>query len=199
MIKETMQDDLAFIKKIIEESRRNVCAIGIHLIVWGFIVPIGLITNWFLINNQMPGKNEMILWVVVIGMGWLFEMIYGWRVDRKKPVRTYAEKVDGFLWLSIGITLTILGFVGSGTGAIHTHSISPVFSTILAIGYFLSGIIYDVKWIRNLAFGWWGGAIVMFLIPGLYHLLLMAGMMIVFQAIPGFIIQKTWAEKYGVN
>jgi hypothetical protein len=53
-------------------------------------------------------------------------------------------------------------------------------------------VVYDVKWIRNLAFGWWGGAIIMFIFPGLYHLLLMAWMMIAFQTIPGYIIHKNW-------
>ncbi|MBC8323139.1 MAG: hypothetical protein H8E70_06185 [Candidatus Marinimicrobia bacterium] len=194
MIKETMQDDLAFIKGIIAESRKNRSASGIHLIVWGFLIPIGLIIDWFMIVKGLQGIKELYLWGLIIGSGWLFEMIYGWKVDRKKPVRTYAEKVDGFLWLSIGITLTILGFVGSSSGAIHAQFISPVFSTILAIGYFSSGFVYEVKWIRNLAFGWWGGAIIMFIFPGHYHLLLMAGMMIAFQTIPGFIIQKTWAD-----
>ena len=194
MNKDTAQNDLAFIKGIITESRKNRSASGIHLTVWGILVSIALIVSWFLAINQIGGKTELIHWGMVIAGGWLFEIIYGWKVDRKKPVRTYAEKVDGFLWLSIGITLTILGFVGSSSGANHTQFISPVFSTILAIGYFSSGFVYEVKWIRNLAFGWWGGAIIMFIFPGHYHLLLMAGMMIAFQAIPGFIIQKTWTD-----
>ena len=194
MNKDTVQDDLAFIKGIITESRKNKCASGIHLIVWGILVSIALIVSWFLAINQIGGKTEWIHWGMVIAGGWLFEIIYGWKVDRNKSVRTYAEKVDGFLWLSVGITLTLLGFIGVVSGAINHQFINPVLSSILAIGYFSSGIIYDVKWIRNLAFGWWGGAIIMFIFPGHYHLLLMAGMMIAFQAIPGFIIKKTWTD-----
>ncbi len=193
MNKNTAQEDLAFIKKIVEDSRKNVGARGDHLLVWGILVSIALVVTWA--NHYYEwNASEWLHWILVIGGGWLFEIIYGRMVERKKPVRTYAEKVDGFLWLSIGITMTLLGFLGIGTQAIHPHYISPVFSTILAIGYFSSGIIYDVKWIRNLAFGWWGGAIIMFIFPGLYHLLLMAGMMIAFQVIPGYIIQKTWAD-----
>ncbi|MCH7611756.1 MAG: hypothetical protein IIB45_00150 [Candidatus Marinimicrobia bacterium] len=193
MTKETIQDDLAFIKKIVEESRKNVCASGIHLIVWGILVSIGLMVSWFLVTYYpIERGNEWFHWALVITGGWLFELIYGWKVDSKRPVRTYAEKADGMLWLSIGITMTILGFVGGVTGAINTHFLSPIFSTTLAIGYFTSGVLYDVKWVRNLAFGWWAGAIIMFIFPGLYHLLLMTGMMIVFQTIPGYIIYKNW-------
>lgn len=198
MTTDTIQDDLAFIKKIVEESRKNVGLSGDHLIVWGLLVSIGLMVTWA--NHYFQWHaSEWLHWILVIGGGWLFEIIYGRTVDRKKPVLTYAEKIDGFLWLSIGITMTLLGFIGIGTHGIHPHVISPIFSTILAIGYFSSGVIYDVKWIRNLAFGWWGGAIIMFIFPGLYHLLFMAAMMVVLQTIPGFIIKKTWGEKYGVN
>ncbi len=194
MTKETIQDDLAFIKKIVEESRKNVCNSGDHLIVWGILVSIALVISWFLALNNISGTAEWIHWGVVIASGWLFELIYNRKVDRKKSIRTYAEKVDGFMWLSIGITMTIIAFAGVSTRAIDQQLLSPLFSTILAIGYFTSGIVYDVNWIRNLAFGWWGGAIIMFIFPGLYHLLLMAGMMIAFQTIPGFIIKKTWRE-----
>ena len=195
MTKETIQDDLVFIKKIIEESRKNIGASGIHLIVWGILVSIGLVISWFLAESSSIVKaSEWIHWGLIIVGGWLFELIYGWKVNCKKPVRTYAEKVDGLLWLSIGISMTMIGTVGTATGAINIYYLSPLFSTILAIGYFTSGVVYDVKWIRNLAFGWWGGAIIMFIFPGLYHLLLMAGMMIAFQTIPGYIIHKNWGR-----
>ncbi len=194
MTNKTIQDDLAFIKKIVEESRKNVCASGDHLIVWGILISIALVVSWILALNQISGMTEWIHWGLVIAGGWLFELIYNRKVGRNKPVRTYAEKADGMLWLAIGITMTTVGFFGGWGGAINTQFLSPLFSAILAIGYFSSGVIYDVKWIRNLAFGWWGGAIIMFIFPGMYHLLLMAGMMIAFQTIPGFIIKKSWSN-----
>ncbi|MFQ6677094.1 MAG: hypothetical protein ACE5D0_02135 [Fidelibacterota bacterium] len=194
MAQETIQDDLAYIKKIIEESRKNVCSSGIHLMVWGIIIPIALVVSWFLARFNINGITEWIHWVLVIIGGWLFELIYNQRVERKRSVRTYSEKVDGMMWLSLGITMTMIGFVGTAAGAFSTLYLSPILCTILAVGYFTSGVLYDAKWIRNLAVGWWAGAVIMFIFPGLYHLLFMAGMMIFFQTIPGYIIHKNWGS-----
>jgi len=194
MTNETIQSELLYIKKIIEESRRNVCSSGIHLMVWGIIISIALVVSWFLAKFNFHGMTEWIHWVLVIGCGWLFELIYNQKVERKRSVRTYSEKVDGFMWLSIGITMTMIGFVGTATGAVSPLYLLPILCTILAVGYFTSGVLYDAKWIRNLAFGWWTGAVIMFIFPGLYHLLFMAGLMIFFQTIPGIIISRTWGK-----
>lgn len=194
MTTDTLRDDLAYIKNIVEQSRRNLCLSGVHLVVWGILVSIALIVSWILALYGIGGLTEWIHWGLVIAGGWLFELIYHRQVNRKRPVRTYAEKVDGYLWLAIGISLMITGFIGVFTNAIEVQYLSPIISLILAIGYFGSGVIYDVPWLRNLAFGWWGGAVIMFLFPGPFHLLIMAGMMIAFQTIPGFIISRTWGK-----
>ncbi len=194
MTQENIQDDLAYIKKIIEESRRNVCSSGVHLMVWGTIIPIALVVSWFLAKFNISGITEWIHWILVILGGWIFELIYNRKVKRNRTGRTYSEKVDGFMWLSLGITMTMIGFVGMGTGAITPQYLSPILCAILAIGYYTSGVLYNAKWIRNLAIGWWTGATIMFIFPGLYHLLFMAGLMIFFQTIPGYIIHKNWGN-----
>lgn len=129
----------------------------------------------------------------MIGLGWVFELIYNVKRKKKVLVRTFAEKADGMLWLSLGISMTLLGFVGVGSGAINIEFLSAVLSIVIAAGYFVTGVLYDVKWVRNLAFGWWGGALIMFLIPGHVSLLLMALMMFLLQIIPGYIIYKKWS------
>jgi len=63
MTQENIQDDLAYIKKIIEESRRNVCSSGVHLMVWGTIIPIALVVSWFLAKFNISGITEWIHWI----------------------------------------------------------------------------------------------------------------------------------------
>jgi hypothetical protein len=96
----------------------------------------------------------------------------------------------GAVWISAGISMTILGFVGPFSAAYHGVYVSPILSAILGIAFFISGFLYDKKWVTYLSAGWWTGAIIMFIYPYLYTLLLMSCMMIAFQIIPGIIMYR---------
>ena len=43
---------------------------------------------------------------------------------------------------------------------------------MLGIAYFLQGIMTGKNWVKNLAFGWWIGPIIMFIFPGFYSSIL---------------------------
>jgi len=184
--------DLAFIKQVIEDSRKNASGFGDHMMVWGIITSIGMIVSYILIQMQMSGNIEWIHWALLIAGGWTFELIYGWKVERKKPVLSYADKVSSGLWSSFGISMTMLGFIGIYTGGISIQFLSPIFCCVLAIGFFTSGFLYDTKWMRYIAMGYWVGALIMFFIPGTYHLLYMAAMTIGYMVIPGYKM-RSWA------
>ena len=190
-------EEIRYIKKIIEEGKKNIGSKGIHLIVWGILISIALVASWYFrfeTKTIVGVTNEWLIWLEMIAVVTIFEIIYQWKVLQDKTVKTYTEKVDGYLWVSIGITITLIGFVGYHKGVIDASFSCPLISAILAIGYFTSGVLYKVEWVRNLALGWWTGALIMFIFPGDYHLLLMAGMMMAFQTIPGYIIHKYWIK-----
>jgi len=125
------------------------------------------------------------LWIIVVGIGWIYSLTVHSKGSAKTRVNTLAGKILGGIWLSCGIAMTLIGFLGMYTGALREWAISPMMSVVLGIAYFTSGIVYGNSWVKYLSLGWWAGAIIMFLFPGLHILLIFAAMMVLFQIIPG--------------
>lgn len=182
-------EELEFIKKVIDDTRKVIVDNGFGFIFWGIIIVIGLLSTFFSVLLEFRFDYAW-NWVVVIGIGWIYSIYNGIKHGRTSKVRTFSGKLLGAVWISSGIAMTILGFVGSFTEAYNGVYISPVLSTILGIAFFVSGFLYDKRWVTYISAGWWTGAIIMFIYPYLYTLLLMSGMMLVLQVIPGIIIYR---------
>ncbi|MEO8210881.1 MAG: hypothetical protein ABI840_09975, partial [bacterium] len=85
-------------------------------------------------------------------------------------------------------------FIGMMTKAYNPVFIFPIISTSLGISYFTSGAIQQVKWLQNIAYGWWAGAAVLFIFPGVHSAVIFAVMMICLQIVPGIILNKKSKE-----
>jgi len=120
--------------------------------------------------------------------GAITDIIIGKRESKRRRVNTYAGNIIGSLWLASGIAMFIYGFIGIFTGAYNAVFISPIISTLLGVAYFTSGEIQRLKWLRNISFGWWAGAIYLFIFPGIHSVLIFAIMLIGFQIVPGIIL-----------
>lgn len=182
--------ELAVIRKIMEDSRYTVEYNGIHFIFWGVLVTFCLIANYFMILDGTADKYSGMLWAILMPLGAVADFFIGWKVAEKNRVSTFAGRLLGSLWLASGIAMFMFGFLGPLSGAYKPVFISPVISTALGISYFASGSIQQLPWLRNLAFGWWAGAALMFLWPGKQTLLVFAVMMLFLQVVPGFIINR---------
>ena len=181
-------EELAFIKNIISQSRKSFALNGKPYIFWGILIVIGLFLEYIRGIDLIEFNYMFIVWILLIAIGWGYAYVDSRKHKRESPSRTLAGKILGGMWLACGISMTIVGFLGTISGAIKGVYVSPVLSLILAIAYFLTGIIYDYKWQRNLSIGWWLGAIFMFFFPGEHTVLIMALMMIFLQIVPGIIL-----------
>lgn len=195
MEKQQAELEINMIKKIMEDSRKIVVNDGLGFIIWGVLVLIGLLSTYYIILSKQYAYSLWV-WVVLIGGGWAYTFIYYWKKERKQKVKTLAGKILGGLWISAGVAMSLIGFAGSLTGFIGGYQISPLLSVILGIAYFVSGIVYGQLWIRNLSIGWWAGAVVMFIWPGLHTLLIFAGMMAFLQIIPGIVLYSKFKKEY---
>ncbi|MGD8782545.1 MAG: hypothetical protein PVH88_26760 [Ignavibacteria bacterium] len=184
------QDDLAFIKKIMQDSRRVIIDDGKGFIFWGIFIALVLLGNYFIVLYKIRVEHGWLYWTSLIMVGWVYSFITEYKKHKKRRTKTFAGKMLSAVWFSVGVTASIAGLVGSFSGAIDGVYISPVISSILGIGYFLSAVIYGYRWIIYIAVGWWLGAIFMFIYPGMHTFLVMVSMLIFLQTIPGIIIYK---------
>jgi hypothetical protein len=185
--------ELAFLKKIITDSRRSVVDNGMTWIVWGVLVTIGVGAIYVeLLTEQFEWSGWV--WLVAITTGIAYSIMHG-RREVKRPVQPFADRLIGRLWAALGISMMIVAFAGSLSRSIAPMSISPLMACFLAVSYHVTGMVYDLKWFRNLSFGWWAGAIVMFMWDSVHILGLYCLMMIALQIVPGIILYKRWKEQ----
>jgi hypothetical protein len=108
----------------------------------------------------------------------------------QQPVQSFASRILGRIWATTGVSMFVVGLIGSFSQSFHPRAISPLMCAFLAIAYYLSGSIYDLKWFRNLAYAWWVGAIVLFCWHSIHALGLYVIMMIILQIIPGILLYR---------
>lgn len=193
MQEQKAQQELAFIKKVMEDSKNILVEDGKGFIFWGVLITVGLVYSYFAVISGGQ-KTLRWFWLALIAFGWLYTIIVETRQAKKRRISTFAGKIMGAIWISCGISMTLFGFIGPLAGAYSTIYINAALSFVLAIGYFVTGVVYRVKWITLLSIGWWAGGIVIFFWRDLSTLLVMAGMMIFFQLIPGILLYKKYKK-----
>ncbi len=183
------QEQLEFIKKVMEETRRDITGDGVDFLRWGILSTIGVFLTYFYVLFRWPDFHIWIIWVVVIGLGWIFS-IRSYLKTRKARATSYTGKLVGRIIGGYGVASTILGFLWTNVWSIWSNYIVAVISAILGAAYYGTSLIFGSRWMAIFAVGWWCGSIIMFAFPVMHTLLLFGVMMICFQVIPGYTIYR---------
>jgi len=136
------------------------------------------------------------LYVVTVFIGWFYMVYASKSINRPIIGNPITRKIINSIWIAVLISMTVLGFFGGATHTIDLEHMTAVMYTVLGSAYFLQGVITGKTWVRNLAFGWWLGAIALFFIVGIPAAILAAGMMIGLQIVPGFIFNRQWKAQF---
>ncbi len=187
MNEQTAMEDLAFIRKVMSDSKIIITGNGIDFIIWGIIVVVGLVYTYLDVVFDFSFGNAY-TWFILVGAGWIFSLVKNMKYFKRTKVSSLSGKILGATWFSLGISATIFGFVGTLSGAYSGVYISPMIATVLAMAYLISGVVLNRFWFSMLSVCWWLGAIYMFIFPYLHSLIVMASMMLTFQVVPGIVL-----------
>ena len=194
-----LQDDIAYLRNMIDNNRRNLVDNGIAYISAGIYVLIGIVISYILHINGLANLQP-ILWLVLMVLLIIINFIVQKKFKRKQVKKTFASKIFDATWAACGIPIAVISVLFLTTGLITPTSFFIIISSILGIGYFLTGIINDLKLMVILSFGWWLGTILSILwryIGEEYQLaFLFAGLIFIFEIVPGIIIYKKWKRIY---
>src|ERR1700730_10754224 len=109
MIEDQAREDIAFIRRAIEEGNAYATASGPDMLVWGITVAIGYLGTYGFIRGWSPIAPGAV-WTACLGLPWLFSLrrlprgLAGDRVLKHGPM----AQALGMLWLRWGLFFAAL-------------------------------------------------------------------------------------------
>ena len=126
-------------------------------------------------------EHPEVVWLLSI-VGGIISWIHTSRRGKQRMVKSHFDTAIGYLWMSYGITITII----IGACIKNGWEIYPIITTLTAIPTIITGIL--IKY-RPLIFGgslFWVFAVVSFSVSPIHQILVGAVALIVGYLIPGY-------------
>jgi hypothetical protein len=192
MNEDAAREDIAFIRRTIEQGRQVVGSWRADGVVWGVVIAAGYLGTYARVRGLWT-VNPAWLWVACIVLPWLYSLrrLGGRLVGADScPARSPMTVTLSMLWRGCGIALSILGFATLAIGARDTWWMNPAVAGVLGLGFFVSSFLCNLTWMRWLAVAWWAGELATVLWHGPESLLLMAVLMLALLAVPGLVLMR---------
>ena len=178
------QESLRVIQDTIDLAKRSAQENGFHFLLWGWLIVMASIANWYLITHPIYRQPEMV-WSIMVLVGMPASLIREWmRAAKKEHSSNVIHKWYGWTWLGFAISMMISIPFAARNG------ISPVPFILVLTGFatFISGLLLNFK---PLLFGaaviWACGLWCLFLSPE-HHLLMQAAAAAFGYLIPGYLL-----------
>lgn len=184
-VERSAREDLAMIRRLMEQSRRTVEQAAPHFVIWGVLITVALLATF---ANAMGAfrVDELWIWVGAVGTGWVASLALGARAARHGSVKGPGGRIMAAIWIGVGVALTLMGFVGAPTRAFgEAGGLFGAMAAAIGAACWASAAVQESRAFRLAAAGWWIGAAAMFVWPGLISLLIMAGLMVLLHLAPG--------------
>jgi hypothetical protein len=190
------QQELAFIRKVIADSRQASYEASVHFLLWGILVVITMAIDYLKSVITIP-ISSYVLWSFFFCTGWICSILIGIKQNRKARARTFGGKLMGAVWIACGVVGTAVMFILPNFHALQDWAIMPAIGLVLGIGHYLSGVIQKDRWLFIGGIGWWVGSIIMVIWPTMYNPIIFMAMIIFFQIIPGWRLYRQWKVEQG--
>src|SRR5712691_3225641 len=194
MNEDAVRDDIAFIRRTIEEGRRFAGTWSADMLVWGIAVAIGYFGTYARVRGAWEVDPDW-LWTVCIVLPWIYSLrgvlrrLFGGTSDRlARPPMILALSM---VWFGCGIFLTTLGLAVGLAGDMRQGWFSAVSAGVMGVGFFTSSFLCNLAWMRWVAVAWWAGELATYALRQRPEALLLSGaLMLVLLAVPGFVLLR---------
>ena len=190
------QEDIALIRRLLEDARTVVVDRGRHFIIWGWISAVGSVLTYLYVTGA-AGPHPGVTWGVLLAVGWGASMVVGWRDARRARVTTAARRLLSVVWVSAAVSLTLVALAGMFGGVLGSRALPGVLSVVLGAPILVTMRLTGERWLGLVAAGWWAGGAVLLFVPGPYALLLIAAMSLLLMVAPGLVLSAKARRRSG--
>jgi hypothetical protein len=193
MTESQAQQDLAYIRQIMDESRSFATVGGNHFIIWGSVLALALAGTWLVASGAWSASMSL-LWLVCISAGWLLTAWLRWHQSRR-ALATHPSGINiAKSWMALGFAMTLSFFLGTWSGSLSVAAIPGMAAAFTGVGIYLNGLLARIPWLKNLAWVWWASAALMLIWRSNSVYALMAVLMLLLYVIPGVLLNRMAAR-----
>lgn len=188
------EQSLQVIQSMIEKAKNQFSENGHLYLLWGWVVFICSVAQFVLLKIVHYEKHYIVwmaCWLAVI-----YQFVYLRKKHNLQKVRTYADNIIGYVWITFFILMVLIGFLLGQTGDNENYKfISPAFLALYGMPTFLSGILLRFRPLVIGGIGCWVLSVLTRFIDYDYQLLLLAAAMIIAWIIPGYILRSNYQKQ----
>jgi hypothetical protein len=183
------QESLQVIQSMIEKAKNQFSENGHLYLLWGWVV-FGCSIAQFILLKFVQSDKHYLVWFAC----WLaafYQFFYLRKQSRGKRVKTYADRMIGYIWISFIILMVLIGSSIAVTGGEEYYKFfAPAFLAMYGVPTFLSGVFLQFRRLITGGIGCWALSLLAHVIPYEYQLLLLSAAMIIAWIIPGYALRK---------
>ncbi|MYH53843.1 MAG: hypothetical protein F4139_13020 [Gemmatimonadetes bacterium] len=182
------EDDLAFIRRVIEGARETASDGSGHLILWGCLLATAQ-TLTYLVHQGHMTVSVTVIWAVTVAIGFVGSSLLGNRNLKRAPVNSLVNRILSSIWIGCALSLSLIGFLGLGSGSLPQQVAPGLQAVVIGTSFFASAVLpnHAIYWL--LAAVWWilGGALL--LRPSPESNLVIAGGLVLLMVVPGVVLR----------
>lgn len=190
----TEQQSIQVIHEMIEGTKAKFNDNGFFYLLWGWLVLIASLSHFILLNIGFEVYAAAPWPILMIGGG-IASGIAGYRLGKKRRVKTFFDTSIISLWTAFIITLFYILFA-AGFGKISFNMANLLIISLYGLGTYISGSMMKFKPLIWGGIFSWAIAVVGLFIPPMYSLPLVSVSILVSYLIPGYML-KARAKKNG--
>jgi hypothetical protein len=188
MTQQNALDDLAYIRNVMEQTRRYTAAKGVYFVVWGVAVSVSMLLTWLQIERVIGG-SQWAVWTPTVLIAWGLTLYFSWK-EQREGVAPYHAHLIGMNWTAVGVAMMCVFFIGVSRGTVHYSAISGLSALLVGIGIFNSGHLSGLRWLAGVGVLWLANGAAMLAWPGQHTLPWMAVLLLIGQIVPGLVLMR---------
>jgi len=188
------KDEIRLIQEMIEKTRKITAGSWMFFLVWGIVAILGVAGMYVLVLIEQYSWIWL-NWVVFMGIGVVFSIVYGKKHEKQQGARTYPTIATAHVCFACGMAFFLVGFIFPLLKLYAWGLIAVFISLIAGILAFTLGGIYEWNLLKWCGVLWWLGAIGMVFIHENYRALLFVPLLLIGYIMPALVLQSMYHKQ----
>jgi hypothetical protein len=188
------KDEIRLIQEMIERTKKITAGSWMFFLVWGIVVILAIGGMYALVSIE-EFNWIWLNWVVFVGIGVVFSIVYGKKLEKLEGARTYANIATDHVCFACGIAFILVSFIFPLLKLYSWGLIPVLISMVAGILVFTLGGIFEWNLLKWCGVIWWLGAVGLIFIHENYRALLVIPLLLIGYIMPALVLRSMYQKQ----